>query len=177
MSKELMQQNIEKAQRGGCFSGSAIEYNGKLQFVPIREIKSLCNNPQRISDLVVTETEKEITAGDGVSFEIKMKIDLEKTDAEKFEMDFRCGEGKKTECIFDFKSAEMSVNRSEADGWSRGTSRSVMYLKGKKELDVHGLSDQSSIEIFTDQYQNNHSNNILQEMLKIKSRFGHMVAM
>lgn len=153
--------------------------SGKLQFVPIREIKSLRNNPQRISELVVTETEKEITAGDGVSFEIKMKIDLEKTDAEKFEMDFRCGEGKKTECIFDFKSAEMSVNRSEADGWSRGTSRSVMYLKGKKELDVHVLSDQSSIEIFTDQYQNNHSNNIFagnaQNKVKIRAYGGNVV--
>ena len=35
-----------------------------------------------------------------------------------------------------------------------------MYLAGKKELDVHIFSDQSSIEIFTDNYQNNHSNNI-----------------
>ena len=44
----------------------------------------------------------------------------------------------------------MSVDREKADGWSRGISRSVMYLKGKRELDVHILSDRSSLEIFTD---------------------------
>ena len=36
-----------------------------------------------------------------------------------------------------------------------------MYLRSaKKSLDVHIFSDQSSLEIFTDQYRNNHSNNI-----------------
>jgi beta-fructofuranosidase len=127
----------------------------------------------------VTEDVKELKAGDGVSFELKMKIDLEETDADQIELSLRCGEGKKTICLFDLKKAEMSVNRNQADGWSRGVSRSVMYLKGKKELDVHILSDQSSLEIFTDQYQNNHSNNIFagnaQNQLKIRALGGRAV--
>ena len=52
------------------------------------------------------------------------------------------------------------MDRSNADGWSNGASRSILFLKGKKELDVHIYSDQSSVEIFTDRYQNNHANNI-----------------
>ena len=54
-----------------------------------------------------------------------------------------------------------------------------MCLKGKKELDVHILSDQSSLEIFTDQYQNNHSNNIFatdaQNQIKIRAYGGNVV--
>lgn len=114
-----------------------------------------------------------------MTFELKMKIDLEKTDADKLEFTLRCGEDKKTVCMFDFKKAEMTVNRNNADGWSRGISRSVMYLNNKKELDVHILSDQSSLEIFTSEYQNNHSNNIFagnfQNQLKVRA-YGGSVA-
>lgn len=39
-------------------------------------------------------------------------------------------------------------------------SRSVLRLHHKMNLDVHVFSDQSSLEIFTDHYRNNHSNNI-----------------
>ena len=60
---------------------------------------------------------------------------------------------------FDLKNGELLVDRSCADGWSVGTSRSVLKVS-EKSLDVHIFSDQSSLEIFTDQYRNNHSNNI-----------------
>ncbi len=131
-----------------------------LQFLPIEEIKALRQNPEYLDSLVITEEETELRAGDGVAFELKLKIDLENTDADKLELLLRCGEGKKTVCLFDLENAEMSVDREKADGWSRGISRSVMYLKGKRELDVHILADRSSLEIFTDNYRNNHSNNI-----------------
>lgn len=153
--------------------------DGTLQFLPIVEVETIRENPKQKDELVVMEEETELTAGDGVCFELKLKIDLENTDADKLELVLRCGEGKKTVCLFDFKNAEMSVDRNEGDGWSRGVSRSVMYLKGKKELDVHILSDQSSLEIFTDQYQNNHSNNIFagdaQNQLKIRAYGGSAV--
>ena len=71
------------------------------------------------------------------------------------------------------------MDRNEADGWSRGISRSTMFLKGKKELDIHIFSDQSSLEIFTDRYQNNHSSNIFagdaQNQLKICAYGGSVV--
>ncbi|WP_077610286.1 glycoside hydrolase family 32 protein [Clostridium sp. Marseille-P2415] len=153
--------------------------DGTLQFLPIAEVETMREYSKQKDVLVVTEKETELAAGDGVCFELKFKIDLEKTDADKLEIDLRCGEGRKTVCLFDFKKAEMSVNRNEADGWSKGISRSVMYLKGKMELDVHILSDRSSVEIFTNQYQNNHSNNIFagvaQNQLKIRACGGSVI--
>ena len=153
--------------------------NGTLQFLPIKELEKIRENPQQIEEFVVPEMETELTAGDGICFELKFKVDLEKTDADKLELDLRCGEGKKTKCLFDFKRAELSIDRGESDGWSRGVSRSTMSLKEKRELDVHILSDQSSLEIFSDQYQNNHSNNIFagneQKRLTIRAHGGKAV--
>lgn len=134
--------------------------NGTLAFVPVKELEALRTDENRQDELVVGAEKTDLKAGDGVSFELKFKIDLGKTDADILVLDLRCGEGLKTVCTFDFKHAQMSVDRSHSDGWSKGISHSDMYLKGKKELDVHIFSDQSSIEIFTDHYQNNHSNNV-----------------
>lgn len=153
--------------------------DGTLQFLPIAEVEKLRLNSHKKNMLLVTDEETELTAGDGVCFELKFKIDLKETDADILELSLRCGEGRKTVCRFDFRKAEMSVDRNNADGWSKGISRSVMQLKKKTELDVHILSDQSSIEIFTDQYRNNHSNNIFagngQNQLKICAYGGSAV--
>lgn len=153
--------------------------DGTLQFLPIKELEMIRENPSQEDALVVTEEETKLKAGDGVCFELKFKINLEETDANQLELTLRCGEGKKTVCLFDFNKGELSVDRNNADGWSRGASRSIMCLKGKNELDVHILSDQSSIEIFTDQYQNNHSNNIFatdaQNQIKIRAYGGNVV--
>lgn len=137
-----------------------MEEDGTLKFLPIKEMESIRTDGNTQDKLVIEAEETEIKAGDGVSFELKFKVDLENTDADKMLLYLRCGEGKKTVCTFDFRRAELSVDRNNSDGWSVGISHSVMYLKGKKELDVHIFSDQSSLEIFTDNYQNNHSNNI-----------------
>lgn len=153
--------------------------DGSLQFLPIKEVETLRENPERIDKLVVTEREMELAAGDGVCFELKFRIDLCSTEADSLEIDLRCGEGSRTVCLFDFRRAQMSVDRNKADGWSEGISRSVLYLKGKKELDVHILSDTSSIEIFADGYQNTHSNNIFasvtQNRIKIRAIGGSVV--
>lgn len=152
--------------------------DGTLQFLPIAEMENLRENAHEQEMLLVTEEETELKAGDGICFELRFKIDLCKTDADRLELNLRCGDGRKTVCLFDFEKAEMSVDRNGADGWSLGISRSVLYLKGKKELDVHILSDQSSLEIFADQYRNNHSNNIFaseaQNQLKIRAYGGNV---
>ena len=52
-------------------------------------------------------------------------------------------------------------------------------MNGKKELDIHIFSDKSSVEIFTDQYQNNHSNNNfaqdMQNHIQIRTYGGNAV--
>ncbi len=153
--------------------------DGTLQFVPLKELEELRRDGIREERIVVENEEKPLQAGDGVAFEMKMEIDLQESNAEKLELDLRCGEGKKTVCLLDLKKGQMSVDRNQSDGWSKGISRSLLFLKGKKSLDLHIFSDQSSIEIFSDQYQNNHSINIYagddQNQIKIKAYGGKVV--
>lgn len=150
-----------------------------LQFVPIEELKTLRQNEYRSAAFTVEEKEMNLTAGDGISFEMKMRVDLEKTDASRLEIGLRCGEGRKTICTFDFEHGTMQVDRNVSDGWSKGGSHSILFLKRKKELDIHIFSDQSSLEIFADQYQNNHANNIFagnaQNQIKIRTYGGNAV--
>lgn len=152
--------------------------DGTLRFLPIKELESIRTDEKRLEQLVLGEEETEVKAGDGVSFEIKFRIDLENTDADALLLYLRCGDQRKTVCTFDFRNAELSVDRNNSDGWSVGVSHSTMYLKGKKELDVHIFSDQSSVEIFTDDYKNNHSNNVFagneQNRIKMCTRGGNV---
>lgn len=71
------------------------------------------------------------------------------------------------------------MDRTSGDGWSIGVSRSVLSLNGKRELDVHVFVDRSSIEIFADQYSNNHSNNVFgteaQNQMFLRSHGGKTV--
>lgn len=153
----------------------------RLQFVPIRELETLRKDPVITEEIALSDKEEktELTAGDGVIFELKFGIDLEKTDADQIELELRCGGDKKTVCTFDLKNGELRVDMNHTDEWSHGISRSVLFLKGKKELDVHIYSDQISLEIFTNQYQNNHSSNIYpedtQNQIFIRSKGGNAI--
>ena len=139
-----------------------------LRFEPVKELQILREKPLFTDTLTVTERRRELTAGDGVSYELKFIIDLEKTDADCIVLELRCGQDRKTVLELDLKAGEMRVDRSASDGWSEGISRSILFLKDKKELDIHVFSDQSSVEIFADGYQNNHSNNVFADSLQNK---------
>ncbi|BFL13984.1 glycoside hydrolase family 32 protein [[Clostridium] hylemonae] len=134
--------------------------DGTLQFVPVKELECIRTNGKDINALTVAQSEISLEAGDGISFELKFTINLEETDAKQFVMELRKGDGKKVVCTFDFENAQLCVDRNNADGWSKGISRSTLALHNKKVLDVHIFSDQSSLEIFADHYKNNHSNNV-----------------
>ena len=156
-----------------------ITKDGILQFIPIKELESLRKNSKKIDEIIITEMETNLQLEDGVHFELKMNIDLENTNANSLKLYLRCDDNKKTVCTLDFKNGEMSVDRNQSDGWSKGISKSTMNLKNKRYLDVHILSDTSSLEIFTDEYRNNHSNNIFatetQNKLKIYADGGDVV--
>ena len=153
--------------------------DGTLRFLPMEEIKNIREDAFYQKEILITEEPQRLKAGDGISFEMKFVFDLNTTDADTIEMKFRCGNGKETCCIFDLKKGELSVDRHHSDGWSTGVSRSTLLVHNKSELDVHVFSDQSSLEIFTDQYRNNHSNNIFagnsQNKLSISARGGKAV--
>ena len=67
---------------------------------------------------------------------------------------------KKTEILFDLRKAEAYFDRNNSDGWSKGVARCPLNLMGKEHLDIHIYSDKISLEIFSNDYQNNFSCNI-----------------
>ena len=134
--------------------------NNSLQFVPVNELQELRDDKQEYFDVKICETPFSISAGDGVAFESKLVLDLEKTTAKHVLFKLRSGNGKETMITLDLEKAEMTFDRSNSDGWSEGCSRSALSLKDKNLLDIHIFSDQSSVEVFSSNYQNNHSSNV-----------------
>ena len=136
--------------------------SGRLSFVPIRELKKYRKKTGKyVQDkLVICDSQQELKSDDGIAFELKFNINLRASNAQQLLVKLRCDEINQTVCIFDLKNGELKVNRNKADGWSKGISHSILFLKEKDVLDVHILSDQSSLELFTDNYQNNHSMNV-----------------
>lgn len=131
-----------------------------LQFIPVEELKQLRNGRKIMYDVKVQREPVDISGGDGVAFESRMVLDLEQTDADKVIMELRSDGLQKTIVILDLKKGQLTVNRNMADDWGTGVTRSNLILKGKSTLDIHIFSDQSSIEIFSSNYQMNHSCNI-----------------
>lgn len=131
-----------------------------LQFIPVEEFQLLRFDEKKFENIEIGNNKYEVTAGDGVAYEIKMEIDLKKTTAESFSLLLRCSEDKETVINFDLKKSELTFDRNNSDGWSKGISRSIIKHKNKDTLDIHIYSDQSSIEIFTCNYQIIHSCNV-----------------
>lgn len=131
-----------------------------LMFVPVKEYEVLREAEQEARDIRVAGDRYELRAGDGIAYEFKMRIDLEKTTASSFDLFLRCSETKSSRINFNLAASEMTFDRNNSDGWSRGISRSPLILKDREFLDIHVFADQSSIEIFTDNYRTVHSCNV-----------------
>lgn len=131
-----------------------------LQFVPVEELKSLRTEEKIRYDVKAESEPVEISAGDGVAFESRLVLDLEKTTAEKVVLELRSDGDLKSVVCLDLKHGQMTFDRNHSDGWSRGQTKSPLKLMGKKSFDIHLFSDQSSIEVFSSQYQTNHSCNV-----------------
>lgn len=149
-----------------------------LMFMPIEELKSLRYDENIVENIEVKD-KYEIHAGDGVAYEMKMEIDLRETTAYSFKVLLRCSDDRATVITFDLKKSELAFDRNNSDGWSRGITRSNLILKDKNILDIHIFVDQSSIELFTDNYQTIHSGNVFgasnQDMNYIEPHNGSLV--
>lgn len=130
-----------------------------LKFLPIRELEALRKNGKKENDILLSEGGRQNLKAGSV-FEAKLKINLEKTTAASFHIELRVSEENKTVITFDLEKGEITFDRNQADGWSKGIAKSPLKLLGKKELDIHLYSDKSSVEMFSDGYQNNISCNV-----------------
>ena len=114
---------------------------------------------QEEADILIKEDEKKELRS-GCVYETEMRINLKKSTADKIRLNLRMSQGKKTEILFDLRKAEAYFDRNNSDGWSKGVARCPLNLMGKEHLDIHIYSDKISLEIFSNDYQNNFSCNI-----------------
>lgn len=134
--------------------------DGTLQFVPVSEITSLREGEKTLFGVTVGEEPLSISGGDGISFDVEMAVDLKQTTASKIILKLRSNGERESLVIFDLEKGELTFDRNNSDGWSRGCSRSPLKLSGRDEMDIRILADQSSIEVYSCMYQNNHSCNV-----------------
>ncbi|HHV10371.1 MAG TPA: glycoside hydrolase family 32 protein [Clostridiales bacterium] len=131
-----------------------------LRFVPIKELEQLhCDEVLR-KDMVVEDTPMPFAAGDGVAFDLELEVDLAGTRADEFSLLLRSDGQKQAVITFDLKRQMMYFDRENSDGWSKGCTKSPLLLADKRVMKIRVLSDQSSIEVFTDDYKTNHSCNV-----------------
>lgn len=125
--------------------------DNRLSFAPVEELKILRNGHKSYEELEIGQEEPlNIEAGDGISFELDVSVDRSKTTAEQFWFELRAGQGFKTVVLFDLKNGMFKIDRSDADGWSRGVQSCTLEDRGKEEIKAHIFVDRSSVEVFTD---------------------------
>jgi beta-fructofuranosidase len=122
-----------------------------LTFKPIEEIEKLRSQPGLYESLSVSSGEcKEIIAGDGISFELILDINLRLTDCRLINLILRKNAIHETLISVDLKTSQILFDRSNADDWSNGVCHTVLKDAGKEKLQIRIFSDTSSLEIYTD---------------------------
>ena len=124
----------------------------KLSFHPIDELTSLRSAHRHVEKTCITG-EWEIDAEDGASCELKLVIDREGTTASGFWLKLRAGEGRATSFLFDLAKGELTADRNNADGWSKGIKKCTLEYASHSQIEIHVFMDTTSIELFTDQYR------------------------
>lgn len=133
--------------------------NQTLAFRPVEELGVLRQQPEARAQ-VDLEAGHTVKLGRGSAFELSFRVDLAATQAEQLLLKLRSGNGRAVVVTLDLARAGLKVDRSNADGWSRGMCRSPLPLKDREELDVRVFGDTDSLEIFTEQCTVNHSLNV-----------------
>lgn len=130
-----------------------------LRFRPIHELEVLQKKKTEIGTCQSNDR-KPLELPTGAIYELKISVDLRKTTAKQINLNLRQSEGKKTLITFDIEKGEIRFDRNQSDGWSKGIAKSPWNKIGKDKLDIHLYSDQSSVEMFSNQYTNNFSCNV-----------------
>ncbi len=148
---------------------AVLDADGMLKFVPVKELELLREDGVSIQELelvdpvpgdAATSSSGNLSLCNGCVFELKMKVDLQKTTASQLILKLRSVKEKYTEIVFDLAKSEIRFDRSHSDNWSTGVAKCPLNLLGRDTLDIHVYSDKSSVELFSNGYRNNLSCNI-----------------
>ncbi|EOT45099.1 MULTISPECIES: glycoside hydrolase family 32 protein [Enterococcus] len=138
-----------------------LDTDNTVKFVPIEELQSIRKSAEAIHKKSILEKgEFSIPTANGNCFELEMTIDLANSTADSFELRLRSNDHLATIATFDLRKQILTVSRDNSDDWSQGTTKSNLLLEDEATLKIHLFVDQSSIEIFTDDYKTNHSLNV-----------------
>ena len=138
---------------------AVLNKNGTLSFIPVKELEVLRKNKLERKEILLEDGREEEIC-DGSIYELKLRVNLKNTTAKKIILKLRVSDQKRTEIVFDLKKAEICFDRNHADDWSKGIARGPLNLMNKDCLDIHIYSDKISVELFSNEYQNNFSCNI-----------------
>lgn len=148
----------------GLFREARIGENNRLSFIPLEEYESIRKEKRSSGAFQVGGQRHCIDGGGGLSYELKLRVDLRQTTAKKLYLYLRSDNIFETVITVDFGRSELSLDRGKADGWSKGNCHTPLkYLDGE-ELLIHIYSDQSSLEVYTDNYQTVLSCNVYGEL-------------
>lgn len=121
-----------------------------LAFRPVQEVESLRDLPLVDGCDLLLEGGEARAVGCGAAAELDFTLDLAHTRASAVLLRLRVGNGRAVEVAFDLANAELRADRNNADGWSRGTCRAPLPMKGRETMEVRVFLDMDSIEIFAD---------------------------
>lgn len=137
-----------------------LQADGSLAFEPVRELTDLHVDPYQADRVDVGDALIDLPVGDGIHYDVSFSVDLRETDASVIELHLRRDGDYETLCNFDLSNGTMFVDRTRADGWSTGMSRSGLTGLDKDTLTVRIVSDRVSLEVFVDKGRICHSLNI-----------------
>ena len=122
--------------------------DGTLQFLPIEELNSLRFGEQSLENVQVGTEGLEIQVADPVAYELYLECDLSKSETSGFALHLKADTEHETIIYFDLLKGELCFDRNRSDGWTKGVSRSPLFLKDVDKLDIRVFADTSSLELF-----------------------------
>lgn len=138
--------------------------DGKLQFIPVEEIEKLrVSEKESVNLELLNEKRLSLPASGKIAYEMEIELDLKNSDAKQVVIDLKADDEKSTKICCDLAYAEISIDRSNSDGWSTGINRCPLESAGKSKLMIHVFVDKSYVEVYTDHYRTVLSSNIFSD--------------
>ncbi len=137
--------------------------DNRIQFKPVEEYRNLRKESINAEMLLIRDQRYQIKAGDGIAYEMELYIDLKQTTAKKFQLFLHSDDMFESIITVDLEHSELIFDRNNSDSWSKGIAHVNLKYLERNEMKLHIYSDQSSIEVYTDDYQTIISCNVFAE--------------
>ncbi|WP_258881298.1 glycoside hydrolase family 32 protein [Paenibacillus sp. sptzw28] len=140
-----------------------LDQSGRLRFEPVEELKVLRREHYRLENTIVApgaDVLPKYAASDCA--EIIAEFQLSGCQAEEIGFALRAsGDGRQqTLLVYNLRTNELRLDRSQSDGWSEGIPAVTLERSGEEALKLHIFIDTCVVEVYTDNYGTVMTNNI-----------------